>query len=110
MIKVDCTEVLPIKHELMIFVADKVAAIPAGRKKGFVLSPFDEENKIDLENVISVVKQYLYSIGKLNSFSVFSEVDVVKIKSKDGRKIDRKTSSVNEVKTSYYTWESPFGN
>lgn len=109
MITVDCTDVLPIKQDLMIFVADKVGAIPAGKHNGFVLSPLEDE-KIDEGNVINIIKEYLTSIGESNSFSVFSEFDAVKIKSKDGRKIDRNIPHVNEVKTSYYTWESPFGN
>jgi hypothetical protein len=47
MIIVNCKDVLPIQHELLVHVADHLEAIPAIKKNEFVLSPIDSDDNID---------------------------------------------------------------
>lgn len=109
MLTVDCSDIIPIKHDLMIFVADKVKAVPSAKIKKFTLSPIEEE-KIDEQIVIKSIQEYLNSIKELEKFNVVLENSIILIKSKDGNEINRDTPNVTEVRTSYYTWESPFRN
>ena len=47
MITVDCHEVESIQNELLIYVADNVAAIPNIKYHEFVLSPIEDDDVID---------------------------------------------------------------
>lgn len=109
MLTVDCSDVIPIKHDLMIFVADKVKAVPSAKIREFTLSPIEEE-KINEQMVIKSIQDYLSFIKEVDKFNVISENSIIFIKSKDGNKINRDVPRITEVRTSYYTWESPFGN
>ena len=53
MITVDCHEVESIQNELLIYVADNVAAIPNIKYHEFVLSPIEEEGTIDSNEAVS---------------------------------------------------------
>ena len=56
MITVDCHEVESIQNELLIYVADNVAAIPNIKYHEFVLSPIEEEGTIDTNEVVASIK------------------------------------------------------
>ena len=47
MIIVNCKDVMPIQHELLVHVADHVEAIPAIKHSEFVLSPIEHQDEID---------------------------------------------------------------
>ena len=89
MLTIDCKDVLSIKNELLVFVADKVAAIPTLKHHQFTLSTFDDDKIVDVTIVISAIKEYLDSIDESNNFAVISSNDVINITSISGKIIER---------------------
>ena len=59
MLTVDCKDVLSIQNELVVYVSDGVAAIPTLKNHQFTLSNLDDDESIDVDAVISVIKEYL---------------------------------------------------
>ena len=64
MLTIDCKDILSIKNDLLVFVADKVEAIPTLKHHQFTLSTFDDDEIIDIASVISAIKEYLDSIAE----------------------------------------------
>lgn len=91
MITVDCRDVESIKNELLVYVADQVAAIPAIKLHEFMLSPIEHGEVIDLKEVITSIKEFLDSIGEARNFAVISKDNVILIKSISGKTIERET-------------------
>tara|TARA_B100000029_G_scaffold371976_1_gene366050 strand:+ start:932 stop:1300 length:369 start_codon:yes stop_codon:yes gene_type:complete len=89
MITVDCHEVESIQNELLIYVADNVAAIPNIKYHEFVLSPIEEDDIIDTNEVITSIREFLESIGEARNFAVISRGDIVSIESISGKSIER---------------------
>jgi hypothetical protein len=89
MITVDCREVESIKNELLVYVADQIGAIPALKLHEFMLSPIADDGKIDSREVITVIKEFLDSIGEARNFAVISKEEVILIKSIYGKTIER---------------------
>ena len=96
MLTVDCKDVLAIQNELLVYVADQVAAIPTLKNHQFTLSTLDDEI-IDIETVITSIKEYLDSIGEGHNFGVISNNDIVTIQSVSGKTIERDTSPQPEM-------------
>ena len=92
MIIVDCREVQSIKNELVVYVSDQIAAIPAIKINEFVLSPIDDDDQIDKNEVITVIKEFLDSIGEGRNFAVIANDKAVMIKSISGKTIEREHS------------------
>ena len=88
MLTIDCKEIESIKHELLVYVSDQVAAIPALKIHEFVLSPIDDEI-IDKNLVISSIKEFLDSIGEGRNFAVISNGDIIYVRSVSGKIIER---------------------
>ena len=95
MLTVDCTDVLSIKYELVVYVSDEVAAIPTLKQHQFTLSTLDDEI-IDIAIVITAIKKFLDSIGEGNNFAVISNNDSINIKSISGTTIERKTTTTQQ--------------
>ena len=93
MITVDCHEVESIQNELLIYVADNVAAIPNIKYHEFVLSPIEENDVIDTNEVITSIREFLESIGEQRNFAVISRGDIISIESISGKIIERDTKS-----------------
>ncbi len=89
MLTIDCKDVLSIKNDLLVFVADKVAAIPTLKHHQFTLSTFDDDEIIDIASVISAIKEYLDSIDEGNNFAVISSNETISITSISGKIIER---------------------
>ena len=87
MITVDCHEVESIQNELLIYVADNVAAIPNIKYHEFVLSPIEEEGIIDTNEVVASIKEFLESIGEQRNFAVISRGEIISIESIAGKTI-----------------------
>ena len=97
MITVDCREVESIKHELLVYVSDNVAAIPAIKLHEFMLSPIEDEI-IDRSEVITSIKEFLDSIGEGRNFAVIASGDIIVVKSVTGRIIqDRAAKPAAEM-------------
>lgn len=91
MLTIDCTDVLSIQNELVVFVSDQVAAIPTLKNHQFVLSTFDDDEVINKIHVITSIKQFLDSIGEGHNFAVISKNETISIKSISGKIIKRDT-------------------
>jgi len=89
MLTIDCTDVLSIKNELVVYVSDQVAAIPTMKNHQFVLSTFDDDEVINKIHVITSIKQFLDSIGEGHNFAVISKNETISIKSISGKIIVR---------------------
>jgi hypothetical protein len=90
-ITVDCRDVEAIKNELLVYVSDQIAAIPAIKNHEFILSPINDDEIIDTTEVIAAIKEFLDSIGEARNFAVISRQDVVLIKSISGKIIERES-------------------
>ena len=97
MITVDCKDVESILHELAIYVADQVGAVPAMKLRQFVLAPIVDDEPVDQTLVITAIKEFLESIGEKPNFAVISNGDYVVIKSIFGKKIERSAKPVGEM-------------
>jgi len=97
MLTVDCKDVLSIQNELVVYVADQVAAIPTLKHHQFTLSTLEDDEVIDTNTVIIAIKEYLDSIGEGFNFAVISNNDTINIKSISGKIIERETVSQPEM-------------
>ena len=92
MLTVDCSDVMPIKNELVVYVSDQVAAIPTLKNRQFTLSTLDDDDgdeAIDTATVIAAIREFLDSIGEGRNFAVISNGGTVSIRSVSGKTIDR---------------------
>lgn len=89
MITIDCRDVESIKNELVVYVADQVAAIPTLKHHEFILSTIEDDEILDKTMVINSIKEFLDSIGEGHNFAVISTNDIVSIRSISGKKIER---------------------
>ena len=97
MITVDCKDVESILHELAIYVSDQVEAMPAMKFHKFVLAPIVDDEPVNQALVITVIKEFLESIGEKPNFGVISNGENVIIKSISGKKIEREAKPVGEM-------------
>ena len=89
MLTIDCKEVPSIQNELLVYVADKVEAIPTLKNRQFTLSTFDDDAILDVELVISAIKEYFDSIHEGSNFAVISNNNFISITSISGKVIER---------------------
>ena len=97
MLTIDCKDVLSIKNELVVYVSDQVAAIPALKHHQFTLSTFDDDEIIDINNVITSIKEFLESIGEGHNFAVISNNEIITIKSISGKIIERDAAPKSDM-------------
>ncbi len=99
MITVDCRDIESIKHELLVYVADNVGALPALKLHEFVLAPIEESEIISPAEVVTAIKEYLESIGEIRNFAVITQGNIIVVKSITGKQIERETKNVEEMFT-----------
>ena len=99
MIRVDCKEVLPIKHELLVHVADDLEVFPALKQTEFILTPIEHDEKINGHKVLESIQNYLNSIGEGKNYEIIPQPDKIEIKSINGKKINRVTPPVKTLRT-----------
>ena len=92
MLTVDCADVTSIQNELVVYVADKVEAIPTLKNHQFTLSTLDD-GFIDVELVISAIKEYFDFIEEGSNFAVISNNDLIYIKSVTGKVLQNESKS-----------------
>ena len=90
MLTVDCADATSIQNELVVYVADKVEAIPTLKNHQFTLSTLDDEI-IDVELVISAIKEYFDFINEGSNFAVISNKEIIHIKSVTGQVLQRES-------------------
>ncbi len=97
MLTIDCKDVLSIKNELVVYVSDQVIAIPTLKHHQFTLSTFDDDEIIDINNVITSIKEFLESIGEGHNFAVISNNEIITIKSISGKVIERDSAPRSDM-------------
>jgi len=93
MLTIDCKDVSSVQNELLVYVADKVEAIPTLKRHQFTLSTLDDDDILDVELVISAIKEYFDSINQGSNFAVISNNDLIYIKSVSGKMLQRESKS-----------------
>jgi len=97
MLTIDCKDVISIKNELLVYVADQVAAIPTLKNNQFTLSTLDDDEILDTNLVISAIKEFLNSINEGRNFAVITSNNMIKIASVSGRIIERDNQTTSEM-------------
>jgi len=98
MLTIDCKDVISIKNELLVYVADQVVAIPTLKNNQFTLSALEDDRIIDTVEVISAIKEYLESIDQGQNFAVISNNNMINITSISGTIIETSTEETqNEM-------------
>jgi hypothetical protein len=97
MLTIDCKDVISIKNELLVYVADQVAAIPTLKNNQFTLSTLDDDEILDVNLVISAIKEFLNSINEGRNFAVITSNNMIKIASVSGRIIERDNQIPSEM-------------
>ncbi len=92
MLTIDCKDVISVKSDLLVYVADEVAAIPTLKNNQFTLSSFNDDDILDTTAVISAIKAFLDSIDEGKNFAVISNNDVINITSISGKVIENTAS------------------
>jgi len=92
MLTIDCKDIISIKNELLVYVADQMAAIPTLKHDQFTLSALDDDDILDSTAVISAIKEYLDSIDQGNNFAVISNNNMINITSISGKVIEDDTA------------------
>ena len=85
MLTIDCTDVSSVQNELLVYVADKVEAIPTLKHHQFTLSTLDDDDILDVELVISAIREYFDSINEGSNFAVISKNEFINITSVNGK-------------------------
>ena len=93
MITVDCHDVESIQNELVVYVADQIGAVPNLKYHAFILSPIEDDDVIDQNEVVTSIREFLSSIGEQTNFAVISKGDTVSIESIRGKTIERDQKS-----------------
>ena len=97
LIIVDCSDVEAIKNELVVYVSDQVGAVPFLKVHEFILSPINEGDTIDQNEVITAIREFLDSIGEARNFAVISKGNAISITSISGKPIERTPKPVNQM-------------
>ena len=92
MITIDCRDVVPIKNELLVYVADQLAAIPTLKHDQFTLSALEDDGIIDVHEAVSAIKEYLNSIDQAGNFAVISNNSMIEIRSLAGKVFESDTA------------------
>lgn len=88
MITVECGDAEAIMHDLAVYVADQLGAIPAMQLHKFVLSPLEDTDALDMAEAVTAVKEYLGSIDEARSLSVIARASTITIHSLTGRPLE----------------------
>ena len=97
MITVDCREVESILNELVVYVADQVAAVPNLKYHEFILTAIEDDGIVNQYKEVASIKEFLQSIGEQTNFAVISKGDTVSQESISGKVIERDQQPESEL-------------
>ena len=95
MLTIDCKDVESIQYELAVYVSDQVGAVPNLKYHEFILSPIEDDDILDQNEVVTSIRGFLSSIGEETNFAVISKGDTVSIHSIRGKTIERDQKSTS---------------
>ena len=96
MLTIDCKDVSSVQNELLVYVADKVEAIPTLKHHQFTLSTLDDDDVLEVESVISAIKEYFDSIDEGSNFAVISNNEFINITSVNGKVLQNESKPQEE--------------
>lgn len=97
MIAVDCSDALAIKDRLLVYVADKLEALPILKNEKFMLDSLDDSQTIDKMNVISAIEEFLESVNSKENFQIIPKGDHIKVEPLDGTDMKEKIDKVSDT-------------
>ena len=97
MITVDCSDALSIKDKLLVYVADKLEALPILKNENFLLDSLDDSQTVDKMNVISAIEEFLESVNLKENFQIIPKGDDIKIEPLDGVDMKEKLDKVSDT-------------
>lgn len=95
MISVDCTKVLSIKDQLLVHVSDKLQALPIMKSNKFILTPIDEGKKIEKQDVLSAINDFLESSQLKENFQIIPKGDEIKLEPYGGKDFKEKLEKLS---------------
>ena len=107
MLSVDCNEIGEIKHALLVYVADNIAAIPTIQSHGFTLSSLDDTS-IDKELVVTEIKSFFDSINARKDFAVISNDKNIIIKSLTDKKFHSEPTTESMFTCTHCGYITPY--
>ena len=96
MISIDCSHALSIKDNLLVFVADKLEALPILKSDQFYLDSVDNA-EIDKIDVISAIEEFLDSVDLRKSFHIVPKGDTIVIEPLDDASMKEKLEDISDV-------------
>ena len=96
MITVDCSDALAIKDKLLVYVADKLEALPILKNEKFMLDALDDSQTIDKMNVISAIVEFLKSADLKDHFQIIPIDDNIKIEPLEGKGMKEKLEKISK--------------
>jgi len=98
MITVDCSNALAIKDKLLVFVADKLEALPILKSYKFILTSIDDSQIIKKSDVFSAIEDFLKSVNLSSNFELIPIRDTIKIKPLAGKEMKKNLEKLAEKK------------
>ena len=96
MITVDCSNALSIKDKLLVYVADKLKALPILKNEKFLLDAIDDSQTVDKMNVISAIEEFLDSVNLKKNFQIIPKGDCIRIEPLEGNDMKEKLEKVSK--------------
>ncbi len=93
----DCSDALAIKDKLLVYVADKLEALPILKSDKFILTTIDDSKNIEKRDVISAIEEFLESVNLKENFQIIPKGDDVKIEPLDGTDMKEKLNKVSDT-------------
>ena len=70
MLTIRCGDVMAIRNELAVYVSDQVEAVPMLKNTEFILTPVDDDERLDKKLAVTAIREYLESMGESRHFDV----------------------------------------
>ena len=102
MITVDCSNALAIKDRLLVYVADKLKALPILKSDKFILDSIDDTKTIDKIDAISAITEFLESADLKDHFQIIPKDNDIKIEPLEGKEMKEKLEKISK------TYSNPF--
>ena len=96
MITVDCSDALAIKDKLLVYVADKLEALPILKNEKFMLDSLDDYQTIDKMNVMSAIVEFLKSADLKDHFQIIPIDDNIKIEPLEGKEMKERLEKISK--------------
>ena len=97
MITVDCSDALAIKDKLLVYVADKLEALPILKSDKFILDSMDDTLVIDKIDAISAITEFLESADMKDDFQIISKDNDIKIEPLEGKEMKEKLEKISKT-------------